>query len=233
MEPKFKIYDKVTVFGRVVTIIDYSLYNNSFNYTGESAQGYEAFSEEFLIKELNIKDMPKLDYEIGQEVIIVDAKDLRDNTDRELERAIVTDIDTNGIDLVYRVTFKDGNSAHCLPSRLMSVDSFESENYTVSPEDIENKTDGLLDNVVADLINKLEDLKEIDVDLKNVFKECVDNKKVVQTYLDFDEVEKNITIEIDKYDFYRIDLNPQNTIEDKIVLSHRSFTNLFAAMRKM
>lgn len=235
MIAKFNIYDKVQVFGRSVTIIDRQIHNNEVIYTVESSIGYESISEGCLVNELNIKDMPKLDFEIGDEVIIVDTKG-HHSKDRELERAIVTDVDTKGIDLVYMVTFKDGNSDFYLPARLMAVDSFEDEYYTTSSKEIESSTDGLLkqlDDVVADLIDKLDKIGDTETNLLDVFSNSPANDRIEQKYVDFDDINKSIKIEKDRNDFYKLDLNPANPLEDKIILSSKSFTNLFAAMRKM
>ena len=62
------------------------------------------------------------------------------------------------------------------------------------PKEIESSTEGLLkslDNVVADLIDRLEDIKDLEPNLIDVFSNSPDNDRIEQKYEEFDGVNKS------------------------------------------
>ena len=136
--PLFKVYDKVNVFGRTVTIIDIGVYNNEYIYTAESEGGYESFSEDCI----NIKKDKAVEptFKIGQEVVVINAEGLNGEIN-PMEKGIVRAIDNK--DICY-VEF-DGVFDWLMISR-----SIGAEDNTL------NELQGRIDKAITDYLNKLD-----------------------------------------------------------------------------
>jgi len=252
-EAKYKLYDRVIIFGREVTIIDLYIDNNEFRYIGQGSEGQEYFSENHVeTNEIKTKKV-KTDFGIGDVVTVIDTigdSVALDNTsiDRSMEKGVVSYVDTEGIDVVYRVTFLDGGFAYCMPSRLMSISEEEECNKDCTFKSGDVKSISLVDlsdtkrptynfdivdDVIKQAIRELDALSNNDTPLRNVFKESVTNLKVHKEFSDFDNPNAGLKLEKDINDFYRIDLNPNNPLEDKLIVSASMFRALFVAMREM
>jgi hypothetical protein len=207
IEPKYKVYDKVKVFGRVVTIIDIGVYNDEYVYTAESAGGYESFSEDCIVQS------NESTFTVGQIVAVADVVGLSDNV-RPLQRCVIKAIDKNDI---CQVEFLDGTKDWLMSARLIAVEDEPETN-------IQND----LDSIIQNYLNTLDNLAPL-----NPFKESVTNDKIQEDYINLEGGVSSLKIERDIFDFYRIDLNPKDVLADKLILSKQSFNALFKAMRKL